>query len=736
MTRHVAWALLISALIPAAVRAERPAVKAVRVEKGPVVDGRLDDPAWRSAEAFARFRQVFPRPDAEPSERTEVRFVFDETALYVGFRGFDAEPSKIVANTLAHDGARGGNNAGDDLVRILLDPVEDKRNAYLFIVNARGARTEGLAFGEHSSFNWDGIWQARSRIDADGWTAEIEIPFKSIAFKPELPTWGVNVERYIPRKQETIRLAGVRRDAFFNNAAEAAALEGVGGMRQGLGLTFRPYGTAGTTSAGEDGRGRTTEADGGFDLYKSFTPNFLGALSFNTDFAETEVDERRLNLTRFALYFPEKRTFFLEGSEIFNFAGQTGGGSGGPSFVPFFSRRIGLLEGEPVPLLFGAKVFGKVGRTNISLLDVRTRRHSFVSGGDEAVSLGGQNFVAGRIYQNIWAESKVGMIFTHGSPDGTRNTLAGLDFTFQTSRFRGDQNFSATGWYVRNWNARTEGRHHGFGFKLDYPNDLWDIVTSYSYYGDALDPGLGFLPRPGVQTYSLGLDYMPRPEKGWVGEVVRQFFYELRFSFFWDLDGRLETRRVFLAPFNIRTESGEHLEFNLTSTRDVLPYDFEISDGVVLPGGPYDFTNFSAQVSTASHRPWGLDLEYAFGPFYSGRYQTAQIGLSLRFKGYASLQVSSEVVRANLPQGRFRENVFELKADFFFSADLGLMNYIQYDDVSKNLGVNVRFRWQISPGNEIFFVYTKNWERRWDPESRFFPLGDRGVVKIQFSLRP
>jgi len=727
---------MIAALIPAAVRAESPVVKAVRVDKGPVVDGRLDDPAWRSAEVFDRFRQVFPRPDSDPSERTEVRFVFDDSALFIGFRGFDAEPARIVANTLAHDGAGDDDDAGDDMVRILLDPVQDKRNAYLFIVNARGARTEGLAFGEHSSFNWDGIWQARSRIDGDGWTAEIEIPFKSIAFKPDLASWGVNVERYIPRKQETIRLAGIRRDAFFNNAAEAAALEGMGGMKQGLGLTFRPYGTAGTTKAADGSEERGWTADAGFDLYKSFTPNFLGALSYNTDFAETEVDERRLNLTRFALYFPEKRTFFLEGSEIFNFAGQTGGGGRGPGFVPFFSRRVGLFEGEPVPILFGAKVFGKLGDTNIALLDVQTRRHTLSGEDGEAFALGSQNFIAGRIYQNIWAESKVGLIFTHGSPDGTRNTLAGVDFTYQTSRFRGDQNFSATGWYVHNWNDRPTGSRRGFGFKLDYPNDLWDVVTSYSYYGDALDPGLGFLPRPGVQMYSLGVNYMPRPEKGWVGEAIRQFFYELRLNFYWDLDGRLETRRVFLAPFNVQTESGEHLEFNITSNRDVLPYDFEISDGIVLPRGPYDFTNFSAQVGTAGHRPWGVDLEYTFGPFYSGRYQTAEVGFSLRFKGYANLQFSSELVRANLPQGRFRENVYQLKADFFFSPDLGLMNYIQYDDVSKNLGVNVRFRWQLSPGNEIFFVYTKNWERRWDPESRFFPLGDRGVLKIQLSLRP
>jgi hypothetical protein len=717
--------------------AEKPVLQAVRVADGPVVDGRLDDPVWGQAAPFAGFKQIFPEPGAAPSERTELRILFDASRLYIGLDCRDSAPKLVCAFTMAHDvvGEDDDHDANDH-VRILLDPFQDMRNAYLFIVNACGARSEGLAFGEHSSLNWDGIWNARCEPGSGGWTAEIEIPFKTISFKPGLDAWGINVERYIPRKQETIRLTGIRRDAFFNNASEAAPLRGIGGVRQGLGITFRPYATGGALKPPETGPGTATAAktdwnlDGGFDLYKNFTPNFVGAVSVNTDFAETEVDERRLNLTRFSLYFPEKRTFFLEGSEIFNFAGLTGAYE--PSFMPFFSRRIGLFEGERVPISFGAKVFGKLGDTNIAILDVGTRGSTTAAG----VGLSRKNFVAGRVYQNIWAESKVGLIFTDGSPDGSRNTLAGIDFIYQTSRFRGDQNFSATGWFVANWNETAGGRHQGFGLRLDYPNDLWDINSSYAYYGDALDPGLGFLPRPGVQTYSLGFNFMPRPEKGLVGRLVRQFFYELRFNFYWDLRGNLETRRIFAAPLNFRTESGEHFEFNVIPNRDVLPFAFEISDGVVLPSGPYDFTNYGLMFNSASHRPWTVDLEYSFGPFYSGRYDNVEAAFALRYKGYAALEIGAEIVRADLPQGRFAENVYQLKADVFLSPDLGLMNYFQYDDVSKNLGLNIRFRWRVSPGNEIYFVYTKNWERRWDPAARFYPMGERGVFKIQLSFRP
>lgn len=698
---------------------------AVRVAKGPALDGDLQDDVWKQATPFSAFKMVFPDPGNEPTEKTELRIIFDDANLYIGVYCTDSVPSRISGNSLAHDGI--GEGKADDVVRVLIDPFQDKRNAYVFIVNARGGRSEGLASGERASFNWDGIWDARSRIQADGWSTEIKIPFKTISFKPDLASWGINVERYIARKQETDRLSGTSRNSFFYNPMEAASLEGIGGIKQGLGLTFRPYGIVRSDKDHQAGTGPSWKADGGFDLYKNFTPNFVGAFSYNTDFAETEVDERRINLTRFPLYFQEKRTFFLEGSDIFSFGG------GGENFSPFFSRRIGLYEESRIPVAFGTKFFGKLGNTNLSFVDVKTRAFS-----DEnlSLSLPSDNFFAGRVYQNVLAESKVGVIFTNGSPDGGKNTLAGLDLTYKTSRFMGNQNFLAGGWYVYNWNEIQTGKHQAYGLRLDYPNDLWDINSSYSYYGDSMNPGLGFLSRGNNQSFNLGFAYQPRPEKGLVGRLVRQFFYELQFSFYWDLAGNLETRRIFTAPINLRTESGEHIEFNVIPNRDVLPYDFEISEGVVIPKGPYNFTSYRAEFNSATFRPWTVDVSWKFGRFYSGHYDDAEIGFGVKVKGYATLALDANIVRGRLPQGKFSENIYQLKADFFFTPDLGLMNYIQYDDVSKKLGANIRFRWQLTPGNEIFLVYTKNWERRWDPVSRFVPLGERGVFKITLSIRP
>jgi len=702
------------------------AQNAVRIEKGPVLDGDLKDDVWKKAAPFTGFKMVFPNPGMEPTERTELRIVFDSVNLYIGVYCYDSVPSKISGSSMVHDGV--GEGKADDVVRVLLDPFQDKRNAYVFIINSRGGRSEGLASGEGASLNWDGIWDAKSRIQPDGWSTEMKIPFKTISFKPNLASWGINVERYIARKQETDRLSGTTKNSIFYNPMEAAALEGIGGVKQGLGLTFRPYGIVSGSKAYEAGPTTAWKLDGGFDLYKSFTPNFTGALSYNTDFAETEVDDRRINLTRFPLYFPEKRTFFLEGSEIFNFGG------GGENFSPFFSRRIGLYGETQIPVAFGTKFFGKLGNTRLSLLDVKTRAFT-----DEALSLSlpSENFVAARVYQNVLAESKVGVIFTNGSSTAEKNTQAGFDLTYKTSRFLGNQNFLAGGWYVYNWNAIKTGNHQAYGLRLDFPNDLLDINGSYSYYGDALNPGLGFLERGNVQSLNLGFAFQPRPEKGsLIGNLVRQFFFELETEFYWDLQGELETRRVFTAPLNLRTESGEHIEFNVIPNRDVLPYDFEIAPGVVIPKGPYNFTGYRAELNSATFRPWTVDLSWRFGQFYSGHYDDATVGFGFKFKGHVSLALNAELVRGRLRQGNFNENVYQLKADFFFSPNLGLMDYVQYDDVSKTLGANIRFRWQLSPGNEIYLVYTKNWERRWDPVSRFVPLGERGVFKITLSIRP
>ncbi len=728
MKKFILFSLILMAALASSVRAVE--IKAVRVAESPKIDGLLSESVWQSALPFSGFRMVEPQPNQDPTEKTELRVLYDEANLYIGVLCYDSEPGRIAANSLAHDGGGSDSHswgyghipqaASDDVLRLLLDPFQDKRTAYTFFINPRGARGEGLTSGGEASLNWDGIWDAESQILDNGWSTEFRIPFKTLSFKPGLTVWGINVERTIARKQETIRMSGTNLDSNFYNPMEAAGLLGIEGFKQGKGITFRPYGLASTQNNHPSAGGFQGTLDGGFDIYKNFTPNFVGAFSYNMDFAETEADERRINLTRFPLFFPEKRMFFLEGSEIFNFSSSV-------SFRPFFSRTIGLYGGKQVPVVFGAKLFGKIGRTNLAVLDIRT---------DAFENLAAQNFLAARMTQDIFAESKVGWIFTDGSPTGERNSLAGVDFQYSTSKFLKNKNLMVAAWAAYNWNNKTEGGHHGFGFRANYPNDLWDIQSTYAYYGEALDPGLGYMMRLGIQTFFLKVGYQPRPSGGLLGRLVRQFFFDASGDFYWDLDGKLETSRLSTTPFSLRTESGEQIGFSIVPNRDVLPYDFEVAEGIVLPAGSYDFTSYRLDFSTANHRPAVFNANWSFGEFYSGHYDDVTFGLAAKYKGYASLSVDINLVRGRLPQGHFSENVYQVKADFFLSPDLGLMNYIQYDDISKLLGWSVRLRWRISPGNEIYFVYNKNWEKRWDPTSRFVPLEERGVFKISLSIRP
>jgi len=735
--------LIALAQTPLALRAQE--VQCVRVEVGPRIDGRIDDPAWQLAPPIEGFRMVEPRPGEDPTERTVARVLYDGHSLYIGVHCYDSEPARIAANSMAHDSASGGgggymgygyghfgsSTSSDDLVRVLLDPFQDKRTAYVFFVNPRGARGEGLVYAGDSSLNWDGIWEAASARLEDGWSAEIRIPFKTISFRPGLSVWGLNIERTIARKMETIRLSGTTLDSNFNNPNEAAAMHGIEGVKQGMGITFRPYGLA---SAGKDNLASGKyegELDGGFDLYKSFTPNLVGVVSYNMDFAETEVDERRINLTRFPMFFPEKRMFFLEGSENFSFSSSI-------SFTPFFSRTVGLYQGSQIPVLFGTKLYGKIGNTNLTVFDVQTRAATVpdASQGDGTLDLPGRNLLAARVTQNIFAQSKVGWIFTNGSQTGEKNSLLGMDFNYSSSKFLGDKNIMLAAWGVYNWNEQEEGRHHGFGFRANYPNDLWNVQTTYAYYGEALNPGLGYMMRRGIQTGFARVGFQPRPVGGFLRRTVRQFFFDVSADYYWDLEGQLETSTLSASPLSFRTQSGESFGFSVVRNHDVLPFDWTVSDGIVLSAGPYSFTSYRLNASTASHRPVVFEAGWNLGGYYSGHIDDINLGLTLKLKGYATLGVDANLVRGRMPEGRFSDRVYQVKADIFLSPDLGFMNYIQFDDISNTLGWSARLRWQITPGNEIYLVYNKNWERVWDPRSRFSPLGDRGVVKISLSIRP
>ena len=680
------------------------------------VDGRLDEPAWQRASPIGRLVQREPVEGGMPSEETDVRIVYTDSALYIGVVCRDRSPSEIVSTQLTRD----AKLDVDDRIMIVLDPFFDHRNGFFFQVNPAGARSDGQVSNnaERLSQDWDGIWNAATAITADGWIAEIEIPFKTLRFKPGQSTWGLNVERQIKRRQEIDRWTAARQNIWIGNLAEAGRLEGLDGIRQGLGLDLRPYGALGR----QDGDGKLA---GGVDLFKNLTPNLNAAITVNTDFAETEADLRQVNLTRFPLFFPEKRAFFLEGAGVFDIAGLVNT----TDLRPFFSRRVGLLQDVTVPIRVGAKLTGRQSNYNIGVLDVETGslHDAALTGG----SVSRQNLLAARVSRNIFQQSWIGGILTHGNPTGAGdNTLVGGDARFATSTFRGDKNLSLDLYLLATDDSASQSRAAAGGFKLDYPNDRWDVAVNFKQIGDRFRPALGFVPRPGIRKTDLSLAFQPRPDR-W---GIRQFFFELNPVAVTSLQNQLETWRVFTAPINLRTESGEHLEWNYVAEFEHLDEPFEISSGIVVPPGSYRWTRYRAEVNTATKRPWVVDAAWWWGGFYGGTLRQLELGVTLKPNTHVAVSVEAERNDVALPEGRFYTEIVTLRADYNFTPNVSWANLTQYDNESRIAGFQSRFRWILQPGNDLFLVLNRGWYRTID-DNRFEPVFDRGSAKLQYTLR-
>ncbi len=694
-----------------------PTATALKVASTVKVDGVLDDEAWTKAAPIASLVQVEPIQGATPSEDTEVRVAFDADNLYFAITCRDRTPSGIVSTQLGRD----AELEVDDQVVIVIDPFFDQRNGFFFAVNPAGARRDGQISNNSQSMSteWDGIWDARARVTKEGWVAEIAIPFKTLRFKPGQTTWGLNVERQIKRRQETARWASPRNDVWLSNLAAAGQLAGLEGLQQGRGLDIRPF-----VSAGEKNSDGTAKV--GLDVVKSLTPNMTGSLTINTDFAETEVDNAQVNLTRFPLFFPEKRTFFLEGAGVFDVAGLSGGGGPGPppDLLPFHSRTIGLYRGEEVPILAGAKVTGRQSGYNLGFLDVQTRETTLRRG-----ELESRNLLAARVSRNLMEQSWIGMIATHGDPSGEGdNSLVGFDARFATSNFRGGQNLSLDLFALRTDDTAL-GADYAFGFRAEYPNDRWRAMLGLKQIGEDFRPALGFVPRTGVRKAEAELSFQPRPGR-W---GIRQIQLSAGPSVTTDLDWRTESFDMFTHLPQVEFESGEEVALQFVPTFERLVTAFEIEPGVVIPPGSYRWTQYQVEVSTASKRAWVAEVQAASGGFYTGTMKQIEASLTLKPSSHLAVGVEVERSDVSLPEGEFVAQVFSTRLDLAATTNITWSNTIQYDTDSRVLGFQSRFRWILRPGNDIFFVIGRGWFN--EPGGRYLPSFHSTSAKLQYTFR-
>ena len=465
------------------------------------LDGAVTESAWFAADSIGALTMTEPVEGGTTVGRTVIRVLANRREVVVSIVAYDPDPAALVSFSKHRDPSL----QSEDHVLMVFDTFRDGRSGYTFAVNPTGARYDALVAGqgERQSADWDGIWDAATLVTAFGWSAEIRIPVTTLSFDPSLSEWGFNIQRQVQRLQEVGRWASPRRDYQVTQTARAGRLRGLPEFDLGIGISVRPSLIA---KAGVPAPGASSEesVEPSLDVTQRLGSNMLASLTVNTDFAETEVDTRQTNLTRFPLFFPEKRTFFLEGSDIFRF-----GFGLGSSLLPFHSRRIGLVSGRPVPINAGAKLTGRVGDANVGGLVVRTG----YEGGTPATTMG-----VVRWQQNILEESSVGFLATAGDPRGrTGSWTGGVDFTYRTTSFLGDKNFVAGLWgLAADRDDVVSGNKTAFGVSVDYPNDLWDIFGSYTRIGESFDPSLGFVPRPGTQEYQLFFMYMPRPDLSWM----------------------------------------------------------------------------------------------------------------------------------------------------------------------------------------------------------------------------
>lgn len=699
-----------------------PELVAVRLlpEERVVLDGVLDEPAWERAVPATEFRQQEPVEGGPPSERTEVRVLFDAANLYIGAELFDSEPAGIKGFQRRRDAGLGS----DDRFMWILDTFLDGRTAYFFEVNPAGLLGDGLLrIGSGSNMNksWDGIWDVRVRRHEAGWTAEIRIPFRTLNFDPRLEAWGINFQRTIRRKNEELLWSGYRRNQGLFRPINAGRLRGLHDLSQGIGLEARPYVAGRQTRASG---ASTASGDLGIDFGYSLTPSLRLALTVNTDFAETDVDDRQVNLTRFPLFFPERRQFFLEGSSVYTFAGAS-------NVNPFFSRRIGLVGGRPIPVVYGARLGGQAGRWDVGLLQVRTGAHEQVAPED---------FSVGRVKYNFFSQSSIGAIYTRRATEATealdvpdRHTF-GVDLDLSTATFLGRQNLQFEAFFVGHTDSvhgegTTLADRSARGFRLNYPNDLWQAHVSLREFGDAWNPAVGFAPRRGFRRLQPTVSWNPRPVRL---AAVRQFRFQVFYEHLTDLDGVLETRRLAVQPFGVRFNPGDTAGLEVASQYERLVREFRIAEGVVLPPGEYSFSDVSVEVSTANQRPVSVNAELQAGQFWSGSRRRTQLGATLRPSGSLNLSATVERQDVSLPQGAFATTLVRMNANWSPTPYTSLMNAVQYDNVSRALGLNSRLRWIVRPGSDLYVVYAHDWLYG---DGRFLTLARGATTKLNYTHR-
>ena len=686
--------LFFSTAALAQVTGDDAVVRPVRVDKPPKIDGLLNEQIWKQIEPISDFRQRDPEEGEPASELTEVRVCYDSHYLYIGVRAFDSEPDKIIARQFERDGAVDN----DDTFTIAIDSLDDNRTAVAFDCNVHGTQLD-VEYTEGGNYNgsWDAIWYSKGNIDSQGYTLEFAIPFFVLRFKPaDEVRMGVLFERLIRRKNEQVMWPFISRDYDFVSVSQYGRMEGLKGIERGVNLEFKPYGIAGyNASPGED----DYDADAGLDVKWGATSNFTVDMTLNTDFAQVESDALLINLSRFSLYYPEKRDFFLESADLFKFGLSQ-------SAEIFFSRRIGIRGSREVPIIGGARAYGLLGDTNVGVMTMQT---------DDIAGYDGENFTVGRVKHNVLGRSYIGAIVTsRRGIDSQEDTTVGGDFRYLVGR-----NFKVEGLMARSdRDGVDEGNWMG-NLLVSHSLDIYDFTLRYTDIGENFDPGMGYVQRPDQRALLLNVHYKPRPDI----PGVRQLTFGNVYQRIENHAGVLETRRIrpgFLAVF----DSGDSLMLLYDDRYEYTPYAFPIGSGVIIPAGEYTNRQVIFEAGTTTSRKLSGGTGLNTGPYYDGDVLSAYAWWVYRPMPRLYLGSDYYYDKVDVPGGEFTSHIGLVQASYYFSPTLTTRLAMQYSSLFEDFVFNFRMRWIYAPGSEAWLVYDESRRFSIDGDS----LLDRALI--------
>ncbi|MDE2659101.1 MAG: DUF5916 domain-containing protein [Acidobacteriota bacterium] len=696
----------------------RVTLRAFRLAEPLTVDGVLDDPVYDQVPAADGFTQQEPDAGAPVSESTRVWVLYDADSLYIGAE-LTGDPELLMANEMRRDQR---NIDWGDSFSVIIDTFYDRRNGFLFHTNALGALYDAQVTDErNTNSDWNTVWWVKSRLVEDGYTLEIRIPFRSLRYAAGGPQlWGINFRRRIKHKNEqafltpTPQAYGYRSLERLSNAATLVGLEAPAGSRR---MELKPYAIGSQTHVPLNDRLNEWSGDVGADFKFGVTDGLTADVTWNTDFAQVEDDETQVNLSRFSLFYPEKREFFLEGQGVFGFGGRQargfGGGGGSDIPIPFFSRSIGIAGGSAIPILGGARLHGRAGAYQMGLLNIQT-------GEAQGVDAESTNFSAFRMKRDIFSRSNIGVIATHRnvSADGSgSNSLYGVDGNFNpTEHIRINTFYMATG----EPGVETGHRAASYLGQFRYDTDLLDISAERLYLGEDFNPGMGFVRRRDFLKNGGSVTLAPRPRGI---EAIRQVEFNVEAANYDRPDGETETREYM---FEVQTifESSDRLFVDHTVTEEHLLDGFSLSSEVGVPAGDYRFARTGVRVRMGSHRPFSGFLRYEFGDFFGGTRRQVSYRGRAEFSTRFSLEPNISLNWIEVPEGSVRAQVSRLRATYTVSPRSFLGALVQYNSAAQLFSANLRYRWEYSPGSDLFVVFSTNR----DGDDGLSGLSDRALV--------